>query len=371
MVKGCRTRAAAEVANALDEIYCKEPCSRFSQAELLQEQDPWPVTSREGKHRDVAFFDTGEEADSLLRCFPDVLVAVGKDDFPYTFAAARVHELLETYRFGSWNQSTLKLDQRNSLRRAYSLSEPGVLRRLYVVCKTADGLSLRPVADAWMDELITVYIMRSSLHSSVINVFKDFKHDLTLLSPDSTGEKFLIALASDRAIQPVSKTSTSTSRLCAWRACLSKSEPGSQADSLCTFHASLRQRLSKINGSAAEIKRHLPRSGTTTLKLRRASDVTKASSLMSELLNGKLERTIEGFCKKAANAARPKPRKDSARKGLALAPDLESMTERLKTEINLCRRVLRVEKRVAAELQRYVSSGKTLNRCPSDMCSED
>ena len=358
--ESCKTHHAAVVARAIDEVYCPEPCSRFSQAVLLRDEDQeqWTVSKVQARHRDLVPHGISKELTHDIRSFPDVLVSAAADGHGFFFAAARVHELLETNRFGKWNQRFLEADERTLLRRVYSLSEPGVLRKLYMVCKTPACRVLLPIPEQCMDELIATYVVRKPrLQTSIAKVMRDLKHDLVLFKPPNQPTGLLVALSSPARLtlgHEQQLSTTLSNKLCAWRACLCRCSSATKTDTLCKFHSDMRRRLSKVTATTNEVKRHLPRNGGV-LKLRKVSDILKASSLMSELLNGKLEKTIDGFCAKAANAARPKAKRES--KESSGSSGLASSTEQLRTEINLCSRVLRVERRVAEELQNFASAG--------------
>ena len=104
---------------------------------------------------------------------------------------------------------------------------------------------------------------------------------------------------------------------------------------LCAHHAAVRRRLDRVPGGTQEVQRHLPRASAGKKKKKKKKDAVRgaaatpssatdeailgASSLLTELLNGKLYATIEGFCRRAASAAKPKRKANANAAGDAVS----------------------------------------------------
>lgn len=128
---------------------------------------------------------------------------------------------------------------------------------------------------------------------------------------------------------------------------------------MCSTHERLNRQFQKYSGGFNEVKRYLPRLSLKNVSMKSVSDVLQASSLMSELENGKLEKTIDGFCRKAANAARPRKRREGRSVSIETKTrQLEEISEKISLEIELCKRVLMVESKVSEELRRFAEFGK-------------
>ena len=178
--------------------------------------------------------------------------------------------------------------------------------------------------------------------------------------------------------------------LCRWRACLAQQTRFPPPRSLCSQHSHLRAYLESLPGGGQEVSRHLPRRPSDkksrqdgaragARKLHSLSYVKadydailESSSLLTELLNSKLSATIEGFCARAATAAREGKFKKSARRSsgssgasstrasgnhaASLLPRealaSQSMRRRrLADDLHLSKQVEATERAVAAELR--------------------
>ena len=86
---------------------------------------------------------------------------------------------------------------------------------------------------------------------------------------------------------------------CRWRSCLAPATAHFAPRHLCTAHSKLKEFLDSRPGKGGESSRFLPKKPPQSIETD-ISMIKAASSLLTELKNGKLSSTIQSFCSRAA-----------------------------------------------------------------------
>uniref|UniRef100_A0A7S2RB88 Uncharacterized protein n=1 Tax=Mucochytrium quahogii TaxID=96639 RepID=A0A7S2RB88_9STRA len=398
---------------------CMEACSSSNEWPT-----GFRVEKYEGRHRhhySLERFDSNDPVGEGLRNCPDVVVASTGGETIH-FATANIGHLLETKRFMELNTKQLSAQDRALLRQTYGNVQQNTLPNLYVVlaaspakvsalngletCVDDSSLQIVPIPNAAIDELITLFIARTNqdpntsiklLESSCKHAVmfprnleadlqkpikqqqekasrkskplhkRHLKHQPHEKAPPPTPQGCNAIIASYRRSEEAVATVNGLqaqdvlTRLCLWRACNCVREPNN-LNGVCGYHQRFIDALQVTDSGQSEIKRHIPRQSLDTLKKKTdLASITKASSLISELLTNKLSSTVNGFCSRAANAAKPKRKNSSTAKPIRTAQERfrigTARKSSLEIDIDLASKVRAAEQQVVTELEKFAEIG--------------
>ena len=156
--------------------------------------------------------------------------------------------------------------------------------------------------------------------------------------------------------------------LCRWRSCLSHSTNSPAPKYLCSHHTNLKALLDNRIGkaSSSESSRFLPKKPPTITRSIHGSTnsdlemIKAASSLLQELLNGKLASTIQSFCQRAARESSDRfwlkqskclPASTASWSRWADSDKLEAAFKALENDMRAARNVLEAECATTMELK--------------------